>query len=203
MNLISHIGHSQATKLRKDATVRPHLLAQLVLLVGWPALSAAVDIDQLSVTKDGSAFVTEASFVVSVPVSEVLRAFTDFERLPELNPSITESSAEIETDGTVKVRTRIRDCVAFLCRSVDMVEHVKIDSQNLVHSIIEPGGSDFSDGSTTWTFASEDDHTRVQYRSRITPNFWLPPLFGTHLIRNTLEKQISATGTRIESSVTK
>lgn len=180
--------------------MRLFLLTVLVLLSGWPAASLAADIGQLSVVRDDQAYIAEADFVVNMPVDEVVVAFTDYDRLPDLNASIVESEPEIQHDGAVRVRTRIRTCITFFCRSMTIIERVTQDSGHLIQAEIIPEGSDFSEGLTTWAFTADEHQTRVKYRSRIKPNFWMPPRLGSRAIQTSLKKQIRTTTTNIEAS---
>ena len=104
------------------STIR--LLAGLVVaLVSHSALCA--EIEELSVSKDGPTLNTRVEFVIEAPYEAVLDAFTDFDRLAELNPAVVASNGENLPNGDTRVSTLLRDCVALFCRTVAIVEDRK------------------------------------------------------------------------------
>ena len=155
-------------------------------------------VHDIDVDRQGKSIVAKAEFVVDVPRADVVRAFTSFDRLSELNPAIVSSSAKTTHDGRVEVTTQLRDCVAFFCRSVTLVEKVSIAANGNMTAEIEPANSDFKRGSTAWTFEAEGSRTRVSYRSSMQPDFWMPAPIGKHVMRKALSRQIAASIQNLE-----
>jgi len=179
-------------------------MGKWALLVGLCAASysisaSAAEIARISVAKHGDVFIAEAEFVIDVPRDAAVELLTSFDRLYELNPAVIASQAQALPGGSYRVTTRVRDCVAFFCRSVGMVEDISIDGQSSVHAEIIPELSDFESGTTTWQFVDHGPETRIVYRSQVKPKFWLPPLLGSHAIQNALQRQIRATAINLES----
>ncbi len=170
------------------------LLIALCSSTAW-----SVEIEQVSVRKSGKDFSTEAVFLVEAPREAVVGAITAFDRLSDLNPAIFSSSAEVRETGEIRVTTQIRDCVSFFCRSVAMVEDVRIDQAGNLQSEIVPKLSDFASGDATWQFDTVGSNTRVRYRSRVRPKFWLPPLLGSAAFRHALRRQIKVAANNIET----
>ncbi len=173
-------------------------LVAIAALACSMASSAAV-IESLTVAKDGSDYVAEARFVIDAPHDTVFGAFTAFDRLSDLNPAVIESRAEMLANGSVRVTTRLKECLAFFCRSVAVVEDVNIDGLDVVQAIMVPELSDFARGHTTWRFADLGRRTRVHYKSRVTPRFWLPAMIGSRVVRNALQRQIRTASEHLES----
>ena len=170
------------------------LLAALCCSTAW-----SVEIEQVSVRKDGKTFSTEAIFLVAAPRDAVVDAITAFDRLSDLNPAVLSSSAEVRENGEIRVSTRIRDCVSLFCRSVALVEDVRLDQAGNLQSRIVPEFSDFVSGDATWKFDTVGSRTRVHYQSRVRPKFWLPPLLGSAAFRHALGRQIKVAANTIET----
>lgn len=169
----------------------------LIALCGSTAWS--VEIEQVSVRKSGKAFSTVAIFLVEAPRDAVVGAITAFDRLSELNPSVLSSSAEVQETGEIRVTTQIRDCVSLFCRSVTLIEDVRIDQAGNLQSQIVPKLSDFASGAAFWQFDTVGTKTRVHYRSQVRPKFWLPPLLGSAAFRHALGRQIKVAANNIET----
>ena len=159
----------------------------------------AAEIEALRVSKSSGVVDTRSEFVIEAPYRAVFNAFTAFERLGELNPAVVASRVEELTPGRLRVSTRIRDCVALFCRTVDLVEDIALRNSDEVSATVVPELSDFESGHATWRFFDLGGKTRVIYVSRVKPKFWLPPLVGTRAIRKTLRRQISFTAANLET----
>lgn len=170
------------------------------LLIAFLSSTAwSVEVDEISVVKNGKSFITDAVFLVEAPRDTVVRAITDFDRLSDLNPAVLSSSADVRDNGDIRVTTKLRDCVAFFCRSVELVEDVRIDEAGNLHSQIVPKLSDFASGDAIWQFETVGAKTRVRYRSRVRPKIWLPPMLGTTAFRHALRRQIKVAANSIET----
>ena len=170
------------------------LLIFLIISPTW-----AVEVEQVAVVKNGEIFATEATFLIEAPQDAVVAAITAFDRLSDLNPAVVSSSAVAMDTGVIRVTTEIRDCVAFFCRSVALVEDVQFDTVGNLRSQVVPEGSDFASGSATWQFDIVGSKTRVRYQSEVRPKFWLPPLLGSAAFRRALDQQIRVAAANIES----
>lgn len=169
----------------------------VIALFGTSAWS--IEIEQVSVRKSGKTFSTEAIFLVEAPREAVVGAITAFDRLSELNPAVLSSNAVLRDTGEIRVTTQIRDCVSFFCRSVALVEDVRIDQVGNLQSQVVPELSDFASGDATWQFDTVGTKTRVRYESRVRPKFWLPPLLGPAVFRRALGRQITVAAGNIEA----
>ncbi|MEO1245477.1 MAG: SRPBCC family protein [Pseudomonadota bacterium] len=162
------------------------------------ANGSAASISEINVSRSKGELVSTADFVVNAPREEVVRAFSSFDSLAELNPAIVESSAETLGDGQFRVTTRVKDCVLMFCKAVTLVERVRIDTDGNMRSEIQADGSDFKHGSASWTFEARGSQTFVSYRSAMRPDFWMPPLLGRQAMQGALERQILASIEKLE-----
>jgi len=183
------------------ATVVLILSTVIVLLCQAPVYAAGEP--QIRVTRSGGSLLANAQFVVDAPRADVVRAFTAFDQLAELNPSIVASRAEVLGGGDVRVTTEISDCVLMFCKSVTLVERVSILASGNLRSEVEAAGSDFRQGSSSWTFVARGTQTVVSYQSSMQPDFWLPPVLGRQAMQSALKRQVAASIETLERRYTK
>lgn len=176
-------------------------IAALVLSAGC-ARSASADpatFRGLTVSREQEAFEVRFEAVVAAPPERVFAVLTDFDRLQRLNPAIVESRRLAPTAGNgVRVRTVLEGCVAFFCRRMRRVEAVRSSDQRLIRTRILPEESDFRSGRSRWELAAITGGTRVRYRARLVPDFWVPPVIGPWAIKRTLRSGFRTLVQRLE-----
>ena len=160
--------------------------------VGVALLLAAPGAHALSVERLESSFeagVYRVSLQASVDASPaaVGAVLADFAAYPTLDPRILQSERlGVETDGTVLLRTRIRACEGFFCRTVTRVERVEARPGELVATVI-PASSEVRRGLTRTEWQAEEGGTRVSYEAEFEPDFWVPAIIGrrfaSHMLR--------------------
>lgn len=159
----------------------------------WDRLAATPDnsmADEISVhtarSADGKAI--QAEVVLGLPVDHdiVWAVLTDYENMPRFVPDIRATRVIRSEPG--RKRIEIEGTARFLfmdfpiSTTIDAVYHpagsIAIDSVagNLaIRGIVRVLG--------------EGGYTRVDYRVRIAPDFWLPPLIGNFLIGRVIKRQ--------------
>jgi len=162
-----------------------------VIVLSCQVSAHAASEPEVRVSRSGGSLLANAEFVVDAPRADVVRAFTAFDRLAELNPAIVASRAETLPGGQLRVTTELSDCIAMFCKSVTLVERVSILDNGDIRSEVEAAGSDFRQGSSSWTFVARGSQTLVSYRSNMQPDFWLPPVLGRKAMRRALKRQVA------------
>ncbi|MES1940805.1 cyclase/dehydrase [Salinisphaera sp. T5B8] len=186
---------------RKAATIpsgkagarRCLVLAALALCMS--ASAAAVTIERMQVERADTRYTITADMRLAVAQRQAFRAASDYERLPEFNPSIIESK-RLPGD---RLRSTIRLCVALICKQIEQVMHYQQTPPDAISMQVVPGAGDLKSGHADWRFSSEDSGaTRLVFEAEIDPDFWVPPLVGPYLIARELRRQARVTGQSIE-----
>ena len=152
---------------------------------------AAESLLTLDVSHADGRYRLRADMEIAAPAAAVHAQLTDYANLTALNPAIRESRVEsASAPYDARVTTLVRACVQQLfCRELKRVEDVREDPQRLV-AVIVPAASDFSAGRTEWRLYPQSDGVRVSYRAELTPDFMVPPVVGTALVKQGLEREL-------------
>jgi hypothetical protein len=118
-------------------------------------------------------------------VESVLR---DYENYPSLDARILAAHVLERPEADVAIlETKLRACFGPFCRTVKRIERVE-ESPHLLFAVTDPERSDVESGETrTELSGAGEGRTRVIYRIRIIPGFWVPAWGGRRWLLNTLE----------------
>jgi hypothetical protein len=163
--------------------------AAAAMLVAGPA--AGESLLALDVSHTDGRYSLRADMEIAAPAAAVRARLTDYANLTALNPAIRASRVEsAPSPYDARVTTLVRACVQQLfCRELKRVEDVRERPQRLV-AVIVPAASDFSAGRTEWRLYPQPDGVRVSYRAELTPDFMVPPVVGTALVKQGLEREL-------------
>lgn len=167
----------------------------LVLISGSVA---AATIEQLEFEQVDDHYVVSMQIELAVSAANAYAVMTDFERLPQLNPSVLK--AEMRTPN--RLQTVVSLCVLFFCRDIHQVQTVTMPGGFRVHMRVIPDKSDLKYGTASWHFLPlEAQRSRLIFRAELAPDFWLPPLIGPWLLKNKVKTETLQTCESIERFV--
>jgi hypothetical protein len=176
-------------------------IAGVLLLV--PALTCAGDIIESSVTLEDKLYVIDVKARIHASPERVFRFITDYERLPSLNASIRESSIiHTWSPARHRVRTVIRACVLFFCRSVLQVQDIEQVSDTQVTARIIPELSDFRYGRAKWVLDGSGQETTMHFTAGMEPAFWVPPVIGPWLFKRKIVSELLESAAYMETDAT-
>lgn len=130
----------------------------------------------------------EFTAVLDAPIDYVEIVLRDYEHYPALDSRILEAHVlDRPTMNVATLATTLRACFGPICRSVRRVERVEETPHGLL-AVTDPQRSDMELGETrTQLEEAEAGRTRVIYRTRLRPDFWVPALVGRRMMLTTLE----------------
>lgn len=148
----------------------------LAALAVCPRPAAALDVAALEASVTDHRFRVRLEAVVAAPVDRVARVLTDYAGYASLDPRIRTSEILSSTGaGQARIRTSIRACAAFFCRTVRRTEQVTQRGDRLVATVV-PDGSDVRYGVTVTQWRGDPGGTRIWYQSEFEPGFWVPEI---------------------------
>jgi hypothetical protein len=157
------------------------------------------EFEELSVTEAGGVYSLRVVAVFDAPADYVYNVITDYKHAYRINPTIIE--VEILTsddDEVIRVRNYSEHWVGPFCFKVDWVGDVF--EPRYGHLIVKtiPELSSFESGSAVWQLHPQGERTRVLLESSLKPEFFIPPLIGTRIMKKQMEDDTLETFKRIE-----
>jgi uncharacterized membrane protein len=172
------------------------------LLLVWICLPPAVQSAQVlavSVLREQGRFVMHAETLVQAPVAKVRAMLTDYTNLPRINKALKRVDIlDRRQDGGVRMGVVSEFCLLAICLDFNWVQDVRILPNGDIAMAIVPGRGDFRQGSGCWRLLSDNGGTRLIFDVDLTPGFWVPPAFGSWLMRNRLFDEAFETGRGLE-----
>jgi hypothetical protein len=131
----------------------------------------------------------ELTLTVEAPVARVEEVLRDYESYRALDARILEARViERPADNVAMLATTLRACFGPFCRNVKRIERVE-EAPNALVAITDSARSDVKFGETRMRLeAASAGGTRITYSTRITPDFWIPPLVGRRWMLSTLDQ---------------
>ncbi len=157
-------------------------------------------VETMQVEREDDRFMVHARMQLDVAPAVAFRAATDYERLPEFNPSVIASKRlSTKNASSGRLRSDVRLCVAFFCKTVRQVMQYREHEPDAIDMQVVPDAGDLKSGHIEWRFgALGASHTRLTFDATIEPVFWVPPLIGGYLVARELKRQARVTGQAIE-----
>lgn len=171
---------------RHRATAAPAVA--LVALVAPFAGAEAFELIAVETGRDGPAYTLRIEALFSAPPARLLEVLTDYDRIHELHPRMTESrSLGMVGPATEEVYSLFEGCVLLFCRDIHRVEQIRAHATTLV-AVDVPGRGSFSEGRTEWRFTVEGAGARLHYETRFVPAFRIAPLVGPGVLVRSVER---------------
>jgi hypothetical protein len=165
--------------------IRAPRWAAVALLLAGPT-AQAFTVERLETSFDGGTYRVTLQAVIDADPGAVGAVLADFAQYPGLDPRILRSETlGVEPDGAILLRTRIRACEGFFCRTVIRVERVEASPGQLVATVV-PESSEVRRGLTHTEWRAVEGGTRVRYEAEFEPDFWVPAVIGRRFASHSL-----------------
>jgi hypothetical protein len=175
------------------------LLASIALAFFQPLYVLAFEFSEAEVTENNGVFKIRVDAVINAPPDYIRAVLTDYLHIYRLSPSIIESEVlPSSIDEETHVRTRLLCCTPVFCREVERVEAVRLLASGDLEAKIVPGLSEFKSGKATWKIMPFEGNSRMVYEASLEPDFFIPPVVGTSIVKNNLKNEFLTTLERVE-----
>lgn len=185
---------SRTRSVSNTATVGGLLLTGLGLLSAGHVQAGTVE--NTEVVHDNGRYRLDLSMRIDSDPAAVYAIVTDHDRLTRISRTIIDSS-ELEHDAGIRRRLVTETCVWFFCFEATMVEDI-IEGDASVHARIVPELSDYRYGESVWRVSAVNGGARVTFQCTIEPDFWVPPVIGTWMMKNRMREEAERTVLNIE-----
>jgi ribosome-associated toxin RatA of RatAB toxin-antitoxin module len=185
----------------------------LLFLLGWaaPALVCAQgqrsDAPKLQVavkriSQDAlQMYEVDASGIVQAPLPVVWRILTGYDRMEEFVPDLVSCRVLSRNGNEVIIEQFGNARFLFMSRSIHLV--VRATEQPMSSIDIALISGDMKHYESRWELVPlpETGGTKVIYTGRMMPNFYVPGILGTNIIRGDIERMMGAVLTRLDKGL--
>ena len=158
-----------------------------------------LDFTEAEVTEEDGVFRIKVSAIIEAPPDYIRYILADSAHIYRLSPSIIESEVLPSSPaGEKQVRTKLLCCTSLFCREIERVDIVRMLKSGDFEAEIIPTLSEFKSGKASWKITAMNDASHVVYEAHLEPDFFIPPVVGTHLVKQHLLEEFTTTFIRIE-----
>jgi len=175
-----------------------------LLLMGLIVFSQSLSAGQVKLSNVSyESGIYSMSFTVEIDADfEKVRAIvTDYHNLAKLSDMLVESTV-ISTPDEKNIRRllELRACVLLFCREVKLVDRIEEIGRDVIVTTVIPESSDFKSGMSHWQLTGLPGRkTRLEFRCKAEPDFWIPPVIGPIMIKRRLLREAEVIITNIEA----
>ena len=174
-------------------------LVTLSMILLQPLYARAFDFAEAEVTEENGVFRIKVSAFIEAPPDYIRYVLADSAHIYRLSPSIIESEVLPSSPvGEKQVRTKLLCCTSVFCREVERVDIVRMLESGDLEAEIIPTLSEFKSGKARWKITPLDDASYVVYEAYLEPDFFIPPVVGTQIVKRNLLDEFTTTFIRME-----
>ena len=167
--------------------ISPRSLVLLCLSVSLPAPAAEVVVQ---VTRNGDVLLIEAAAEFEGTLAQTWQVLTDYDRLAEFIPNLLLSRVVERGKGTITVEQKGE--ARLLIFSFPIEVRLAINEFPPGRVVSRAVAGNFREMSGVYTLDGQQGRVRLRYTGRMTPDFFVPPLVGTWILRNHVQETFAA-----------
>jgi ribosome-associated toxin RatA of RatAB toxin-antitoxin module len=163
----------------------PFLFAVFLSLA--PARAAEITVD---VTRKGDVFNVEARAEFEGAAARAWQVLTDYGRYAEYIPELSESRVIARRGNQVEVEQKGEARVLFLSFPLDV--KLAVTEQPFERVVSRAVSGSFREMRNVYTIEAAQGRVVLRYTGRLVPDFYVPPVIGTLLLRSNIEAMFVA-----------
>jgi len=188
----------QCHALRSASKIIPAFIVLASYCLPFTQLSAA-ELVHLALDQNQGVYQLRLEIILDASPENVHKVVTDYVHIYRINPSIIDSEVlDAPDDSVIRVRTVINDCIMIFCKELHRVEEVRELESGDIYSLVVPELSNVKSGLTIWQIHPMGKRTRLIYILSLEPDFFVPPLIGTLVVKQKLKKEVLSSLDNIE-----
>lgn len=140
----------------------------------------------------------DASGTVQAPPAAVWKVLTTYERMTEFVPDLASCRVLSRNGNEVIIEQFGTARFLFMSKSIHLI--VRATEQPMTSIEISLISGDMKHYESRWELylVPETGGTRVVYSGKLIPNFYVPGILGTNIIRGDIERMMGAVLTRLD-----
>jgi ribosome-associated toxin RatA of RatAB toxin-antitoxin module len=161
-----------------------------LLLLLWFALPAQATDMLINFERDGDLIKIDGHLILPYPPKLIFEVLTDYERMHEYVPDMTNSRIVSREENKWRVEQKGKSGIGPFKFKFEVLRDVELTPVTELKSTLVSGN--FKSMRTSTTLKSEGDNTRLDYIADIEPDFWVPPLLGSAIMKRQVRRQFEA-----------
>ncbi|MFT5425905.1 MAG: hypothetical protein ACI9ZT_000843 [Gammaproteobacteria bacterium] len=176
----------------------------LVALCLRPGTTICAEVNFVEVSHKKGMYTLSIIMTVNADAETIKSIMTDYEKLTSINPYLKESKiVNISDDERTSVNMLSEICVFFICYNIRHPQIFLPVNNNTLFSRFIPGMSDFKSGWGRWKIDEKDSNrmspvTQIIFDTEISPDFFIPPVFGPYQMKKKMLDIAEATINNLE-----
>lgn len=163
------------------------------LLAGGAFAQAEIAVD---VERAEGSLIIEANMSAPVDASLAWQVLTDYDHLADFIPGLHSSRAIIKAGEPTRVEQKGESgFLAFHFPIEIVLEMVETPFRTIRFRAVE---GNIKEMEGIWRVHGDDATVKVTYSARMRPDFWVPPLIGSAIIRHDVREQLSGLAREME-----
>jgi ribosome-associated toxin RatA of RatAB toxin-antitoxin module len=144
----------------------------------------------------------DASGTVQAPIAAVWKTLTTYERMNEFVPDMTSCRVLARNGSEVIIEQFGTARFLFMSKSIHLVVRATETPMTSIDIALISG--DMKHYESRWElFPQPDGGTKVVYSGKLVPNFYVPGILGTNIIRGDIERMMGAVLARMDKPADK
>jgi ribosome-associated toxin RatA of RatAB toxin-antitoxin module len=170
---------------------RPLPLLLLIVAVSAPAADIVV-----RASRSGDVLQVEASAELEGSLENAWQVLTDYGRLAEFVPDLQVSRVISRDHNTAVVEQKGEARLLFFSYPIDV--RLAITEKPREQVVSRAVAGNFREMHSTYALEARQGRVFLRYSGRLEPDFYVPPLIGTYLLRTNVESMFRALVEEIE-----
>ena len=164
---------------------------------------AAIDVAVQRIRQDGAtSFEIRASVFTHAAPERVWRLLTNYEQQPDYVPNLDAAHVRARSGNEVILEQAGRGGFFFFQRQIHLQVRVTERAPNNIEVALISG--DMKRYSAHWQLTpagqNAEDGTRIDYDSNLEPDFFVPPLIGSAIVKADVRRMLSAVVEQLEKN---
>jgi hypothetical protein len=177
------------------AAAAPRLLFACLTALAAAAPAADIAVD---VTRSGDTLHVTASAEIEGTIARTWEVLTDYNRLAEIVPDLRVSRVISRQGNLVQLEQKGEARLLFFSFPLDV--RLAITEHPRERIVSRAVSGNFRDMRGAYTLEEGEGRVLLRYKGSMVPDFYVPPLIGTWLLRHSVEATFQALVNEIERS---
>jgi ribosome-associated toxin RatA of RatAB toxin-antitoxin module len=145
---------------------------------------------QINFARDGDLIKIDGHLLLPYPPKLIFEVLTDYEHMHDYVPDMISSRVLTKEENKLRVEQKGKSGIGPFKFKYEVVRDVELMPVTELKSNLVSGN--FKSMRTSTKITPEGDNTRLDYFADMEPDFWVPPLIGSTIMKRQVRRQFDA-----------